>query len=103
MDAQQISLFDNLIFQVPNLLLAMLMYTIIGRLVLMFMFPPNSPNYIWRAFVRITDPVLSAVRFMTPAAVPLPVLLFFSVVWVFALRIALFFLIAKLGFGPQPA
>jgi YggT family protein len=101
MDAQQISIFDGLAFQVPNLILAMLMYTMLGRFLLMFFFPPNHPNYIWRFFVRLTDPVLGAVRFVTPQAVPLPILMLMSVVWLFGARVAMLFLLHAIGLGPK--
>jgi YggT family protein len=101
MDAQQISLFDSLAFQVPNLILAMLMYTMLGRFLLMFFFPPESTNYIWRFFVRLTDPVLTAIRLVTPRAVPLPVLMLMSVVWLFGARVALLFVLHAVGLGPK--
>ena len=46
------------------------MYSLLGRIILSFFAPPDWKNYIWRAFVRITDPVVRLVRFMTPAVLP---------------------------------
>jgi hypothetical protein len=60
-------------FQVPNLLLAMLMYTLAGRLLLGLILSPGSDNYIMRFFERLTDPVVRLVREVTPGMVPLPV------------------------------
>ena len=79
---------------IPNYLLAALMYTLLGRFVLSFLFPADSRNYIFRAFVRLTDPVLALVRLITPAAVPHPVLLIFAAIWMLVLRIV--FIIATL-------
>jgi YggT family protein len=87
-------------FHLPNLLLAALMYTAIGRLVLSFVFDPDSKNYIWRFFVRFTDPVVRLVTFVTPAAVPPLVVLVFAVVWLFAARVALLLGVAVIGLAP---
>jgi YggT family protein len=87
-------------FHLPNLVMATLMYTAIGRFVLTFVFDPGSPNYIWRFFVRITDPVLKLVGFVTPRAVPPLVVLLFSVVWLFAARAALLLLVTMTGVAP---
>ena len=58
-------------FHLPNFVLAAVMYTLIGRLLLSFFVPVNWQNYIWRAFVRITDPIVGIVRLITPAALPI--------------------------------
>ena len=55
-------------FHIPNFVLAAVMYTLLGRLVLGLVVPENWDNYIWRAFKAITDPVLKVVRFVTPKA-----------------------------------
>ncbi|WP_436642537.1 YggT family protein [Microbaculum sp. FT89] len=78
-----------LIALIPNYVLAALMYTLLGRFILSFMFPPDSRNYIFRAFVRLTDPVLALVRPITPAAVPHLVLLVFAAIWILVARIVL--------------
>jgi uncharacterized protein YggT (Ycf19 family) len=87
-------------FHLPNFILAALMYTLIGRFMLSFIFEPNATNFIWRFFVRTTDPVLRAVAFVTPQAVPPAVIILFSIVWLFALRILLIVLFAALGSMP---
>jgi YggT family protein len=87
-------------FQVPNLLLAMLMYTLAGRLLLGLILSPGSDNYIMRFFERLTDPVVRLVREVTPGMVPLPVLVAFSLVWLFALRVALVIGFAAAGALP---
>jgi hypothetical protein len=77
------------------------MYTLIGRLLLSFMVPPpNWQNYIWRAFLRITDPVVGAVRVLTPAALPNVVVMIFAVFWMMILRIAWFILLGSLELLP---
>lgn len=87
-------------FQIPNLVLAMLMYTLVGRLLLGLVLSPGSNNYIMRFFEQLTDPVVNVVRLVTPGMVPLPVLLAFSLVWLFALRIALVIGFAAAGALP---
>lgn len=89
-------------FHIPNFLLAALMYTLLGRFVLTFIFDPGAPNYIWRAFVALTDPVIRTVGFVTPLAVPPLVVLLFSVIWLFAARVALLLLVTLAGIAPTP-
>ena len=76
-------------FQIPNYLLAAVMYSLLGRFLLSIFMAPDSKNYIYRAFVRITDPVLIPVRFITPAAVPYMIVLIFAALWTLVLRFAL--------------
>ncbi len=76
----------------PNFILAALMYTLLGRALLGLFVPPDSPNYIWRFFCRVTDPVVAAVALVTPkAAVPVVIWLM-GVVWLFWLRVGLLYL-----------
>jgi hypothetical protein len=84
----------------PNFVFAAVMYTLIGRLLLSFMAPPNWQNYIWRAFLRITNPVVGAVRILTPAALPNVVVIIFAVFWMMILRIAWFILLDNFGLLP---
>ena len=74
---------------VPDFILAALMYTLLGRAVLGVMVEPDSGNYIWRAFCRITDPVVRIVAYVTPGAAAPVVIWLFGVVWLFWLRAGL--------------
>lgn len=87
-------------FHLPNLVLAALMYTALGRFVLSFVFDPDSKNYIWRFFVWLTEPVVKAVGYVTPQAVPPLVVLLFAVIWLFALRVLLLLGVTMIGFAP---
>ena len=87
-------------FHLPNLILAALMYTALGRFALGFVFDSESKNYIWRFFVRITDPVIKFVSYLTPRAVPPQFVLLFTVVWLFAARVALLLLVTSFGLAP---
>jgi YggT family protein len=93
-------LFTYWYFHLPNLVLAALMYTAIGRVVLSFIFDPGSANYIWRFFVRVTDPVIKLVSYVTPRTVPPMFVLLFSIVWLFAARVALLLLVTVMGVAP---
>jgi uncharacterized protein YggT (Ycf19 family) len=85
----------NWFFHLPNYLLAAVMYSLLGRFLLSLFIGPDSKNYIWRAFVRITDPVMVPVRFITPAVVPHMLVLVFAALWTLVLRFVL--LIAMAG------
>jgi hypothetical protein len=88
-------------YQIPNLLLAMAMYTLLGRFVLSFFFAHESEAAFWKVLRQITDPFVTAASYVTPLIVPRPLLVLVAVVWLFALRI-LFFLVAVMyGFAPR--
>jgi YggT family protein len=86
-------------YAVPNFILAALMYTLLGRAILGLMVDANSKNYIWRFFCRLTDPVIVAIRPVTPLATPPVILWLFGVVWLFWLRVLLLNLFLMLGKG----
>jgi hypothetical protein len=87
-------------FHLPNFILAAVMYTLIGRLLLSFLAPPNWQNYIWRAFVAITNPVVRPARLLTPAILPDLVVLIFAALWVMLVRVGLFVVLASLALLP---
>jgi len=93
-------IFQYWYFHLPNFILAAVMYTLIGRLLLSFFAPPDWKNYIWRAFVTITNPVLRPVRFMTPAVLPDLVVLIFAALWLMLIRVGFFALLANLALLP---
>jgi YggT family protein len=84
-------------FHLPNFILAALMYTLLGRVLLGLIVQPDSSNYIWRAFCRLTDPVVAAVALVTPKAAAPVVLWLFGVVWLFWLRVGLLYLLLAAG------
>lgn len=79
----------NWYFHLPNYVLAAVMYSLVGRFLLSLFLAPDSKNYIFRAFVRITDPILAPVRFITPAIVPHMIVLVFAALWTLVLRFVL--------------
>jgi hypothetical protein len=93
--------FATWAFQLPNFVLAAVMYTLLGRVLLSLFLEPDSPNYIWRFFCRITDPFLALIALVTPKAAPPVVLWLFGVVWLFWLRVGLLYVFLLLGLIPK--
>ena len=88
-------------FHIPNFVLAAVMYTLIGRLVLGFFVPENWDNYLWRFFRLITDPVVRLVRFVTPQILSHNIVVVFGVLWLMAIRLVYLVTLINLGFGPS--
>ena len=88
-------------FHLPNYALAVLIYTMFGRFMLSFILKPDSKNYIFRWFVRLTDWFVRPVAFITPRIVPPILLPPIAAIWLIALRIAFFFLMFNAGLVPK--
>jgi len=88
-------------FHLPNFVLAALMYTLLGRVLLSQFVDPDSPNYIWRFFCQVTDPVVALVALVTPKAAAPIVLWLFGLVWLFWLRVLLLYLFVSTGVSPS--
>ena len=88
-------------FHLPNFVLAALMYTLLGRALLGLLVQPESSNYIWRFFCRLTDPVVAVVAPITPKAAPPVIIWLFGVVWLFWLRVVLLNVFLVLGAIPR--
>ena len=87
-------------YHLPNFILAALMYTLLGRALLGIIVGPDSGNYIWRFFCRITDPVVAVVALVTPKAAAPVVVWLLGVVWLFWLRVGLLYAFLLLGAVP---
>jgi hypothetical protein len=94
-------LFTYWYFHLPNFVLAALMYTLLGRALLGLIVQPDSSNYIWRFFCRITDPVIALFALVTPKATAPVVLWLFGFVWLFWLRVLLLLLFLTFGLAPR--
>jgi uncharacterized protein YggT (Ycf19 family) len=90
-------------FHLPNFVLAAVMYTVIGRLALGFFVPENWDNFIWRGFCTVTDPVVRAVRYVTPSVLAQPIVLVFAALWLTALRLGYFVILFNAGLTPGAA
>ena len=58
------------------------MWTLIGRSAMLIFLPEDSPFFFMRFFVRATEPVLNAFRFVTPGFIVRPLVPLF-VAWFF--------------------
>ena len=76
------------------------MYTLLGRVLLSLFVDPDSSNYIWRFFCRITDPFVAVVALVTPKAAAPVVVWLFGFVWLFWLRVLLLYVFLLCGCGP---
>ena len=88
-------------FHLPNFILAVLMYTLLGRVLLGLMVDADSPNYIWRFFCRITDPVVAVVAAVTPRAAAPVIIWLFGFVWLFWLRVAFHYTLLVFNLAPR--
>jgi hypothetical protein len=95
------SIFAQWYYHLPNFLLAVVMYTLLGRALLGLIVDPNSSNYIWRFFSRLTDPFIAVIAPVTPKAAPPVVLWLFGFVWLFWLRVILLYLFLVFGALPR--
>lgn len=92
--------FQYWYFNIPNYVLALFMWTLLGRFLLSLFIPPGWENYIWQAFCRLTDPVLRVVRFITPQAVAFLFLMPLGAFWILILRAAFTLIMLKFGLVP---
>lgn len=88
-------------FHLPNLLLAALFYTLIGRIILGMVFRLGADRAMMRVFAGITDPVLHMAAAVTPRVVPPGLVLVFALVWLLLLRLVLF--VTAVAFGMRPS
>ena len=89
----------HLLFQLPNLLIAMAMYSVLARFILSLFMRPDQ--VMLKVFTQVTEPVLAPVRVITPRIVPEPVIYVFAFLWLFALRILLYVVLRMYGLVPS--
>lgn len=88
-------------FHLPNYLLAVMLYATIARFLLGLVVAEDWSNYIWRGFKAVSHPAVWLVRRVTPFAVPHPLVLVFTMIWLMAARVALFIAFASAGLLPR--
>jgi uncharacterized protein YggT (Ycf19 family) len=88
-------------YHIPNFILAALMYTMLARVLLSFMVDSDSPNYIWRFFCRVTDPVIAVFSIVTPKVTAPVVRWLFGFVWLFWLRVGFHYTLLLLSLAPR--
>lgn len=94
------SLLTHWYFHLPNLVLAALIYTLIGRYILELFFAKKQDATILVVFRQITDPVVRIVRVVTPKIVPNGLVVVLSIVWLMALRMFLYLTVIASGVKP---
>lgn len=94
------TLLSHWYFHLPNFILAAVMYTLLGRVLLGIILPDDSKNYIWRFFCTATDPVARVVAVVTPKAAPKVIIWLFAFVWLFWIRFLLFVGFNLAGLAP---
>jgi len=90
-------------FHLPNYALAVVFYTLWARFLLSFILRPDTTNYIFRWFVRLTQWVCVPVRFLTPRFVPSVYIPPLASLWIALARVALFVIMFQLGIAPKAA
>ncbi|HEV8255380.1 MAG TPA: YggT family protein [Casimicrobiaceae bacterium] len=90
-------------FHFTNYAFAVLFWTLIGRFMFAIFLPPDSPNYIYRWFRRLTDWLMRPVAYITPSIVPPLALAPIAAYWVAMVRIAFFMALYAAGLTPRMA
>jgi uncharacterized protein YggT (Ycf19 family) len=90
-------------FHFPNYAFSVLFWTLIGRFMFSIFLPPNSPNYIFRWFRRLTDWLLRPVALITPSIVPVLALAPIAAFWVAMARVVFFVALHAAGLTPRIA
>lgn len=94
------SFFAHWWYHVPNLVMAALIYTLIGRYLLELFFGARDAVIV-NVFRSVTDPILKLVRLVTPAIVPNGLVLVFTMAWLLAARMFWFLTAVALGMRPS--
>ncbi len=90
-------------FHLPNYAFSVLFYTLFGRFMLGFFLPPNSNNYIYRWFCRLTNWLIRPVAFITPSILPKFLLPPIAAFWIVIARVVFFMLMFSAGLTPRMA
>ncbi len=91
-----------LYFHLPNYAFSVLFYTLFGRFLLGLFLQPDSKNYIYRWFCRLTNWIIRPVAFITPSVFPPAFLPPIAAFWIVIARLAFFMLMFAAGLTPRP-
>ena len=89
------SFFAPWYYHVPNLILAALIWLLIGRIALALLL--GRGNAVVRLIEAVTNPVLKAVGAITPRLVPAGLVVVCAIAWLLAARVALFVAVSATG------
>ena len=81
------SFLSHWYLHVPSLLLAALIYLLLGRLVLAALLSADNP--VMRVLAAVTNPVVKTVGAITPRVVPSALVVVFAIMWLLSVRILL--------------
>ena len=95
------SFFEHWYFHVPNLLMAAMIYTLIGRYVLELSLAKKPDAVILKVFRSVTDPIVRFVRLVTPRIAPDGLVVVFAVFWLMAGRMFWFLTCVAAGMRPS--
>lgn len=88
-------------FHFPNYAFSVLFWTLVGRFMFGLFLPPDSGNYIYRWFRRLTDWLMPPVAFITHPMVPGVVLPLVAAFWTAMARVAFFMALYAAGLTPR--
>ena len=92
----------HLPFWIVNYGLAVVIWTCLGRFLLAWFVPAIQPtNYIWRAFVALTEWAVRATAWITPRYVRPVFLPPIAALWLFYVRIGAFVAMSEWGWVPR--
>lgn len=94
-------LWNYLPFWIVTYGLAIVTWSCLGRFLMSFFAAVQPNNYIWRAFCLLTDWAVGATRWITPAIVPSFFLPPLAAIWLYVLRLAIFFVMWRHGLTPS--
>jgi hypothetical protein len=95
------SFFAHWYFHLPNLTMAALIYTLIGRYLLELMLARRPDAVILTVFRTVTDPVFKAIRWITPRIVPDGIVVVLAIGWLMAARMVWFLTCVAAGMRPS--
>ncbi len=91
------SLLTHWYYHIPDLIMAALIYLLIGRLILSLVVGQSRDIAILRLLNAVTDPLLKGVGAVTPRVVPVGLVIVVAMAWLLAARLALFMGVAATG------
>jgi hypothetical protein len=92
---------DYPVFWIVNYGLAIVIWSCVGRFLLAFFVPSLQPtNYIWRAFVALTQWAVTAVSYVTPSFVRPYMLPPIAAFWLMHIRFVAFLVLWRWGMVP---
>lgn len=82
--------------------LAVVLWSCVGRFMLAWLVPAIQPsNYIWRAFVALTEFAIRAIGWITPRYVRTGLLPLVTAFWLYWIKLALGLAMLQAGWAPS--